>query len=191
MWLVKPTKVYQISRPLVFIAASFFLFKAIDITNAASGSSTSITHDKISHLMPCEHSSNQARSYFSNWLSEYLPAASKIWRRQAIRLPVTTGTLLALTPKHAAHDVTTPAIEMVMRQTSRNGCHALPMLDHTSVCRDAIFVVLLETLPPRITVVRDTWHVIRLLLYRHRGVIRFRDVTTVPDYSPYQLFGAH
>ena len=37
--LHSPTKVFQISKAPVFIATSFFLFNAIAITKAASGSS--------------------------------------------------------------------------------------------------------------------------------------------------------
>ena len=53
--LQRPTKVVMISRWLVFIEASFDLFNAMLISRAASGSSRSIFHDKISHTKPAWH----------------------------------------------------------------------------------------------------------------------------------------
>ena len=79
--------------------------------------------------------------------------------------------VLALTPRHAADDVATHAIEMAMRQTSRNGWAAAPMLDQMNVCRDFLFVMRLETPPPRVLVVRQ---LLVFFFYRHRGVIRFK-----------------
>ena len=112
-------------------------------------------------------------------------------REALARLPATAGRG-ALTPECAAEDVSVPAIQVAMGQTSCHGDHAQLRLGHVIVCRDTPFEMRLQTLPLRLTFFRimPTIPAYWLFLHRHRGVVSLGNVKRILGNGSDQLFRA-